>query len=61
MKDKDKLEPLLRAYKLGYVDLNYSVDFILKIYSDSKRFNFHSFQWGMVAGIILYLVVDWFV
>ena len=53
MKDKDKIAPLLRAFKLGYVDFDYAMDFILHIYSVSKRFNWNNFSLGMSAGAIL--------
>ena len=33
--DKNKLEPMLRAFKGGHITLEYAVDFILRIYSVS--------------------------
>ena len=33
MKDKDKLAPLMRAFKNGDVDFDYAMDFILHIFS----------------------------
>ena len=62
MKDKDKLAPLLRALKLGHVDFDYVMDFILHIYSDSKRFNWDSFSFGTSVGaIITYIMMKWVV
>lgn len=57
MKDKDKLALLLRAFKLGHVDFDYAMDFILHIYSVSKRFNWNNFSLGMSAGAILMYIV----
>ena len=57
MKDRRKIEPLLRAFKLGHVDLEYSIDFILKVYSDSKRFNWANFSIGMSTGGIIMLII----
>ena len=56
MKDKDKLAPLLRAFKLGHVDFDYAMDFILHIYSVSRRFNWNNFSLGMAVGGILMLI-----
>ena len=56
MKDKDKLAPLLRAFKLGYVDFDYAMDSILRIYSTSRRFNWNNFSLGMVVGGIITLI-----
>ena len=56
MKDKDKLAPLLRAFKLGHVDFDYAMDFILHIYSVSRRFNWSNFSLGMAVGGILMLI-----
>ena len=56
MKDKDKLAPLLRAFKLGHVDFDYAMDFILHIYSISRRFNWNNFSLGMTVGAILMLI-----
>ncbi len=62
MKDKDKLAPLLRAFKLGYVDFDYAMNFILHIYIASKRINWNSFSIGKSVGsIILYKVIKWIV
>ena len=36
--DKNKLKPMLRAFKAGHITLEFAVDFILRIYSVSKRF-----------------------
>ena len=56
MKEKDKLAPLLRAFKLGHVDFDYAMDFILHIYSVSRRFNWNNFSLGMAVGGILMLI-----
>jgi len=56
MKDKDKLTPLLNAFKQGIVDFDYAIDFILKIYSDSRRFNWNSFSWGISVGAALFII-----
>lgn len=62
MKDKDKLAPLLRAFKLGHIDFDYAMDFILHIYSVSKRFNWNNFSLGMSAGsILMYIVMKYVV
>lgn len=60
MKDKDKLTPLLRGFKLGHVDLDYSIDFILNVYRHSRRFNLNSFSLGMLVGSVVTLVVLYF-
>lgn len=59
MKDKDKLAPLLRAFKNEDVDFDYAIDFILHIFKDSKRFNSHSFLIGMTIGGILGILSLW--
>lgn len=57
MKDKDKLAPLLRAFKNGDVNFDYAMDFILHIFSVSKRFNSNSFLIGIFVGGIVALIV----
>lgn len=57
MKDKDKLLPLLRAFKLGHVDLEYTVDFILFTYTNSRRFNWNNFSLGMSVGVLLAIII----
>lgn len=57
MKDKEKLAPLLRAFKLGHVDFDYAMSFILRIYSVSKRFNWTNFQLGVSVGVILMYII----
>lgn len=58
MKDKDKLAPLLRAYIYGHIDIDDAIDYILNVYSSSKRFNWHNFSWGMFVGGILMLIAN---
>ena len=53
MKDENKLYPLLRVFKMGHVDIEYSVDYILKVYSSSRRFNWPNFSLGIVMGLML--------
>lgn len=53
---KDKLAPLLRAFKLGYVDLEYTIDFILKVYGDSKKINYNSFIKGIFIGFSIAII-----
>lgn len=53
MKDKDKLQLVLRAFRLGHVDIDYTLDSILTTYSSSKRFNWHNFSWGVSIGILI--------
>lgn len=57
MKDKDKIASLLRAFKLGHVDFDYAMGFILHTYSVSKRFNWNNFSLGMSVGTILMYIV----
>ena len=57
MKDKDKLAPLLRAFKNGDVDFDYAMNFILHIFSVSKRFNSNSFITGLFTGITIALII----
>lgn len=57
MKDKDKLAPLLRAFKNGDVDFDYAMDFILHIFSVSKRFNSNSFLTGFFVGITIAFII----
>lgn len=52
-KDEDKLTPLLRSFKNGDVDIDYTIDYILRIFKDSKRFNSNSFLAGMLIGLTL--------
>jgi hypothetical protein len=59
MKDKGKLAPLLRAFKNGDVTFDYAMDFILHIFSVSKRFNSNSFLIGMMVGGILGIISLW--
>ncbi len=61
MKDKDKLAPMLRAFKLGHIDFDYAMNYILKVYSDSKRFNWNSFSWGISVGLLVYLIIQHFI
>ena len=56
MKDRRKLEPMLRAFKNGDLDLEYAVNFILHIFSVSKRFNSNSFLTGLWVGLIIALI-----
>lgn len=58
MKDKDKISPLLRAFKLDHVDFDYAMDFILNVYSSSKRFNWNNFSLGMsIGGMLMFLAL----
>ena len=57
MEDKDKLAPLLRAFKNGDVDFDYAMNFILHIFSVSKRFNSNSFLIGLSVGITIALII----
>ena len=56
MKDRRKLEPMLRAFKNGDIDLEYAINFILHVFSDSKRFNSNSFLIGFFMGILTVLI-----
>lgn len=56
MKDRIKLEPMLRAFKNGDIDLEYAVNFILHIFSVSKRFNSNSFLTGVLVGLVLAII-----
>lgn len=55
MKIKDKLAVSLRAFKLGNVDFDYTMDFIWKV--TGKRFTFYSFLLGFHVGGILALII----
>ncbi len=57
--DKNKIEPMLRAFKAGHITLEYAVDFILRIYSVSKRFNYNSFWIGLSVGMWIGLIILW--
>lgn len=57
MTDKDKLRPCLNAFKFGDIDFDYTVDYILKVYENSKRFNSHSFSWGLFIGVTVSMIV----
>ena len=57
MKDRNKLEPLLRAFKSGSVSFEYAINFILDVYTSSKRFNWNSFSIGISVGISLALII----
>lgn len=56
MKDKRIIEPLLRAFKNGDVDFEYTVNYILDVYSNSKRFNWNNFGTGMCVGGLLGII-----
>ena len=56
MKDRKKLEPMLRAFKNGDIDLEYAVNFILDLFSISKRFNSNSFLIGIFVGSVIALI-----
>lgn len=58
--DKNKLEPMLRAFKAGYITLGFAVDFILRVYSASKRFNYNSFLIGLSVGMCIGLIILWY-
>lgn len=57
MTDKEKLTPLLNAFKKGDIDFDYAVKFILSVYDDSRRMNFNSLMVGAVIGAILCLII----
>ena len=57
--DKNKLEPMLRAFKAGHITLEFAVDFILRIYSVGKRFNYNSFWIGVSVGVWISLIILW--
>jgi hypothetical protein len=56
MDDKRKIGLVLRAFKIGSVDFDYTKQFILDIFKDSKHFNLHSFILGIIFGIILLVI-----
>lgn len=58
--DKEKLSPLLRAFKMGYVDIDYAIEQILDIYTTSRRFNFDNFLSGVSAGLIIAMILMYF-
>lgn len=47
---------MLRAFKNGDIDLEYAVNFILHIFSVSKRFNSNSFLTGVLVGLTLAII-----
>lgn len=55
--DKRKLSPALRAFKDGLVDIDYTLDFILSVCSNSKCFNQNSFALGLVLGGTIALII----
>jgi len=58
MDDKKKLEPMLRMFKNDKIDIEYAIDYILSVYSQSKRFNYNSFIIGCFVGAtILYIFI----
>jgi hypothetical protein len=57
MKDKDKLAPVLRAFKNGDINFDYAMNRILHIFSNSKRFNLNSFLTGLFAGITITFII----
>lgn len=57
MNDKDKIETLLRAFKMGSVDMDYATKFIKNVFSKSESFNYSNFRNGFLAGwLTMYLV-----
>ncbi|MGL5713291.1 MAG: hypothetical protein ACRCX2_09755 [Paraclostridium sp.] len=62
MKDRDKLVSLLNAFKLGLIDFDCAVYYILKVYTNSKRFNWNSFSLGLFIGeVLMYVVMKYIV
>ena len=61
MKDKNLISLILRAFKLEYIDEEYATESILERYTNSKRFNWNSFQWGVIVGGIIGLIIMYFV
>ena len=51
--DKRKLELMLRAFLHGIIDIEFAIDFILKVYSNSRRFNYNSFIIGWTLGLFV--------
>jgi len=56
MKDRKKLEPMLRSFKNGNIDIEYAVNFILHTFSVSKHFNPTNFLVGMTVGGLIGLI-----
>lgn len=57
MKDKELIELTLKCLKSGAIDEKYAVETILERYSNSKRFNWNNFQWGVSAGLFIMLIL----
>ena len=53
MTTKDKLTPLLNAFKQGTITLEYTKQYIDDIYQYSQK----SFYLGMVTGIVMYAII----
>ena len=51
MKDRDKLDPLLRAYKNQLVDIDYAIDYRMNTVVSNKRY--YSFMLGVITRGIL--------
>jgi hypothetical protein len=57
MSDRSKLYPCLRAFNRGIVSIDYTVDFILTVSQNSKRFNWSNFSWGFCVGAFVALLI----
>lgn len=57
MKKKHNIYSLLRAFKYGYVDIDYTVNTILEIFKNSRDFNWVIYFLGMFVGAAIVLAL----
>ena len=56
MTDKEKIKTCLRAFKNNEVDLKFTIEFMLSVFSESRRFNWANFIIGLVVGSIIGII-----
>ena len=60
MKDKEKIKLTLKVFKLDHADMEYTVNYLLDLYSNSRRFNRHNFYWGIISGLVIAQILLYF-
>jgi len=57
---RDRIKFILRCYQKNHVDLTEATDSLLRMYDNSKRFQFFSFQIGALVGAVIVKIVYYF-
>ncbi len=50
-------ELVLSAYKNGHISEEFAKDCLSKFYENSRKFNWHSFRLGTLAGTTIYIIL----